>query len=38
LTDDEVAQHFTTVAAEVGVPLCIYNNPTTTHFSFSDTP
>jgi 4-hydroxy-tetrahydrodipicolinate synthase len=37
LTDEEVAQHFTTVAAEVGLPLCIYNNPTTTHFTFSDT-
>jgi 4-hydroxy-tetrahydrodipicolinate synthase len=37
LTDDEVAQHFMTVASEVGLPLCIYNNPTTTHFTFSDT-
>jgi 4-hydroxy-tetrahydrodipicolinate synthase len=37
LTDDEVAQHFTTVASEVGLPLCIYNNPTTTHFTFGET-
>jgi 4-hydroxy-tetrahydrodipicolinate synthase len=37
LTDDEVAQHFITVASEVGLPLCIYNNPTVTHFTFNDT-
>jgi 4-hydroxy-tetrahydrodipicolinate synthase len=37
LTDDEVAQHVVTVAYEVGLPLCIYNNPTVTHFTFSDT-
>jgi 4-hydroxy-tetrahydrodipicolinate synthase len=37
LTDEEVALHFTSVASEVGLPLCIYNNPTTTHFTFSDT-
>jgi 4-hydroxy-tetrahydrodipicolinate synthase len=36
LTDEEVAEHFLTVASEVGLPLCIYNNPTTTHFAFSD--
>jgi len=36
LTDEEVAQHVITVASEVGLPLCIYNNPTTTHFTFSD--
>jgi len=36
LTDDEAAQHFMTVASEVGLPLCIYNNPTTTHFTFND--
>jgi 4-hydroxy-tetrahydrodipicolinate synthase len=36
LTDEEVAQHFMTVAAEVGLPLCIYNNPTVTHFTFND--
>jgi 4-hydroxy-tetrahydrodipicolinate synthase len=37
LTDEEVAEHFTTVASEVGLPLCVYNNPSTTHFTFSDT-
>lgn len=36
LTEDEVAQHFITVAADVGLPLCVYNNPTTTHFTISD--
>jgi len=34
LLDDEVAAHFEAVAA-VGLPLCIYNNPGTTHFTFS---
>ena len=36
LTDDEVFAHFATVAEAVGLPLCIYNNPGTTHFTFSD--
>ena len=36
LTDDEVFTHFATVAEAVGLPLCIYNNPGTTHFIFSD--
>ena len=35
LTDEEVFVHFQTVAGEAGLPLCIYNNPGTTHFSFS---
>lgn len=34
LTDEEVFTHFATVAAAVGLPLCIYNNPSTTHFTF----
>ena len=34
LQDEEVFQHFQAVAA-VGLPLCIYNNPGTTHFTFS---
>ncbi len=34
LQEEEVFQHFQTVAA-TGLPLCIYNNPATTHFSFS---
>ena len=34
LTDHEVFEHFATVARESGLPLCIYDNPGTTHFSF----
>ena len=37
LTDDEVFEHFVTVARESGLPLCIYDNPGTTHFRFSPT-
>jgi len=36
LADEEVFQHFTAVAAATDLPLCIYNNPSTTHFTFSD--
>ncbi len=35
LTDDEVFEHFAAVARESGLPLCIYDNPSTTHFRFS---
>jgi 4-hydroxy-tetrahydrodipicolinate synthase len=35
LTDDEVFEHFATVARESRLPLCIYDNPGTTHFRFS---
>ncbi len=35
LTQDEVYQHFCTVADATALPLCIYNNPGTTHFTFS---
>ena len=35
LTEDEVFRHFATVARESGLPLCIYDNPGTTHFTFS---
>jgi 4-hydroxy-tetrahydrodipicolinate synthase len=35
LTDEEVFQHFTTVVRESGLPICIYDNPGTTHFRFS---
>ena len=35
LTEDEVFEHFTTVARESRLPLCIYDNPGTTHFRFS---
>ncbi|MGR3465351.1 dihydrodipicolinate synthase family protein [Limimaricola sp.] len=34
LTDEEVFEHFRAVAAATGLPLCIYNNPGTTHFTF----
>ena len=34
LLDEEVFQHFRAVS-EVGLPLCIYNNPATTHFNFT---
>jgi 4-hydroxy-tetrahydrodipicolinate synthase len=36
LTDEEVFQHFAAVAGASDLPLCIYNNPSTTHFNFSD--
>ncbi|WP_299841407.1 dihydrodipicolinate synthase family protein [uncultured Paracoccus sp.] len=35
LTEEEVFQHFAAVAAVSDLPLCIYNNPSTTHFTFS---
>jgi len=35
LTEDEVFTHFETVARQVDLPLCIYNNPATTRFTFS---
>ena len=35
LTQDEVFAHFQATAAATGLPICIYNNPGTTHFSFS---
>ncbi len=36
LTEEEVFRHFSTVAAATDLPLCIYNNPSTTHFTFSE--
>ncbi|MBU3030468.1 dihydrodipicolinate synthase family protein [Paracoccus marinaquae] len=35
LTEDEVYQHFAAVTEASDLPICIYNNPSTTHFSFS---
>ncbi len=35
LTEDEVFTHFETVARAVGLPVCVYNNPGTTHFTIS---
>ena len=34
LTDEEVFTHFETVARAVALPLCVYDNPATTHFTF----
>lgn len=36
LKDNEVFSLFETVSRHVSVPLCIYDNPGTTHFTFSD--
>jgi len=35
LFDAEVFAHYTTVADATDLPLCIYNNPSTTHFTFT---
>lgn len=35
LTQDEAFEHFATVAGESGLPIVIYDNPGTTHFSFT---
>ncbi|CAH2399163.1 dihydrodipicolinate synthase family protein [Mesorhizobium escarrei] len=35
LTDDEVFEHFSTVARESGLPIVIYDNPGNTHFRFT---
>ncbi|MER7078762.1 4-hydroxy-tetrahydrodipicolinate synthase [Saccharopolyspora kobensis] len=36
LTDDEVFGLYEDVTAGLSVPLCVYDNPGTTHFRFSD--
>ncbi|MBC9208091.1 dihydrodipicolinate synthase family protein [Roseomonas aerophila] len=36
LTEAEVFEHFATVARAVDLPVVIYNNPGTTHFTFSN--
>src|SRR5919112_2036062 len=36
LSEEEAYQHFAAVAAATDLPLCVYNNPGTTHFTFSD--
>ena len=36
LTDDEVYALYADVTAELSVPLCVYDNPGTTQFVFSD--
>ncbi len=35
LTEEEVAAHVAAVAEAVRVPVCLYNNPATTHFTIS---
>ncbi|MGO4404639.1 dihydrodipicolinate synthase family protein [Bosea sp. RAF48] len=35
LTQDEVFAQFEAVSAKTELPVCIYNNPSTTHFTFS---
>ncbi len=35
LTDEEVYRHYRAAAGATDLPVCIYNNPATTHFSFS---
>lgn len=35
LNEEEVFEHFSRVAEESRLPLCIYDNPGTTHFRFS---
>ena len=36
LKDEEAFLHYQTVAGATGRPICIYNNPGTTHFHFTD--
>lgn len=36
LTDDEVFTHYEAVCKNISIPLCVYDNPTTTHFEFND--
>lgn len=36
LTDNEVFDLYETVCRSLSVPLCVYDNPSTTHFEFSD--
>lgn len=35
LTEEEVYRLFATVAQQVSVPICLYDNPGTTHFTFT---
>lgn len=35
LSQNEVFEHFSAVARESGLPICIYDNPGTTHFTFA---
>ncbi len=35
LGEEEVFQHYASVAGATGLPVCVYNNPGTTHFTFT---
>lgn len=35
LTNDEVFEHVASIAAATDLPICLYDNPTTTHFAFA---
>ena len=35
LSEEEVYRHFASVADSVDLPICVYNNPGTTHFTIS---
>jgi 4-hydroxy-tetrahydrodipicolinate synthase len=36
LTDEDVFSMYETVTSNISIPLCVYDNPGTTHFDFSD--
>lgn len=36
LNEDEVFAHYQAVSQHSSIPICVYDNPTTTHFEFSD--
>jgi 4-hydroxy-tetrahydrodipicolinate synthase len=36
LTEEEAFRHYEAVASATDLPLAVYNNPSTTHFAFSD--
>ena len=36
LRDEEVHRLFETVTQQVSIPICVYDNPSTTHFRYSD--
>lgn len=36
LTDDDVYSLYEAVSSNISVPLCVYDNPGTTHFEFND--
>jgi len=36
LTDEEVFSHYEVLCKNISIPLCVYDNPSTTHFEFSD--